>query len=290
MTVLREAHHEIARKLDVAFRTGTATPDLTDVIVELDLGRTVDTEPLETLLGETMARFDANRAQSDAWLGPRLHASLRLRRREAARRGVWRYLAAGPGAGYVRWRWGRTDDEGEVTPASLDRFIGPDYKHALGRLWWMAEIFRDGDDYGPAARALSNQDITNTFFRMDVAHHRPSAQGLVEVLVPQEGEALTGREANAVAKAINAAATTLVLDLHAPDTRPDDNARDEWLVEDIDAGLLMRDELVLGPPDPRVPHASVEAMESLLRELLAEAPVRGQRIDAELETKDAAVA
>jgi hypothetical protein len=277
VTVLREATHEIARKLDVAFRTGTATPDFNDAIVDVQLGRAISTEPLAALLNEAMTRFDSNRAQSDAWLGPRVHASLRLRRREAARRGIWRYLAAEPGAEYVRWRWGRVDDEGEVKPAALDRFIGPDYKHALGRLWWMTEVFRDGDDYGPAARALSNQDITNTFFRMDVAHHRPTAQGIVEVLVPRNRDALTGREANAIAKAINATATTLVLDLHAPDTGLDDNARDEWLAEDVDVGVVMRDELIPGPPDPRVARSSVDAMGSLLRELFTEAPVRGRK-------------
>ena len=192
MRKLQEAKRDIVRHLDIAFREGTASPDLSDALVEADVAREVDVDLLDELFEQAMTRFDARPAQSDAWLGPRFHCALRLTRREAARRGIWRFLAADVAPDYVRWRWKGRDGE-EAKPAGLDRFVGPDYKHALGRLWWMAEVFRDGPN-GPAARALSNQDIINNLFRMDIAHHRPTAQASTDLLVPLEGKTLTGRE------------------------------------------------------------------------------------------------
>ena len=131
-----------------------------------------------------MRRFtDAQRATSDRWLGPRLHSALRLSRREAARRGVWRFLGVCVVPDYVRWRFSGDRDDPE-SPAKLERFVGADYKQALSRLWWMSEMFRNGPDYEPATRALGNQDVINNLFRMNVAHHRPIALGAVRVLSP----------------------------------------------------------------------------------------------------------
>src|SRR5207244_262844 len=111
-------------------------------------------------------------AKSDEWLGPRLHHVLRLKRTEAAERGIWLYLAIVERPDYVVWRWGSEDETKE--PVNVDRFAGPDYKHAFARLWWMVELFRDGPDYEPATLALRSQDIPNNLFRMDIAHHRPT--------------------------------------------------------------------------------------------------------------------
>jgi hypothetical protein len=154
--------------------------------------------------------------------------------------------------------------------AREDRFAGPIYKHAIARLWWMAELFRNGNDYGAVPLALMNQDIPNNLFRMDIAHHRPTVLAAVRVL-----EGKTGREANALAKAINSTATTLALDLIAPDELLDPAALERWVVEDIDPVRYL-DEMPPGPDDPQVPEASIESMAVLLSELLAEAPVRGK--------------
>jgi hypothetical protein len=292
-TLLQEASNDIGRSLDVAFRLGTASAQLADYLIPADLGRDIDLEPSLSVVSEAMDRFDTNRARSDAWIGPRLHSALRLDRREAARRGIWRYFAAVACPDYVRWRWISSDsDDGEAKPAPLERFVGPDYKHAFARLWWMAEVFRNGPDYGAAERALSVQDITNNLFRMDIAHHRPTAQAAVNVLVPQSDAALTGREANALAKAINTTATTIAVDLIAPDTPLDEAARAAWITDarDIDVTLLLASDLPRGPDDEEVPPQSVKVMEDLLRELLAEAPIRGRTRPAADEQSDGAKA
>jgi Family of unknown function (DUF6339) len=276
MTKLKELTPGVTTLLDPAFRNGTGQVTIDDYVGALPDMREVDLRPMHEMLDEAMNRFPrSDRARSDSWLGPRLHYALRLTRHAAARRGVWLFLAVAARPDYVVWRW--ADDSGDEEPAGLDRFAGPDYKHALARLWWMAEVFRNGDDYAPAEKALQNQDIVNNLFRMDIAHHRPTVLGAVGVLFPEAGKSLSGREANALAKAANAAATTLQFDAIANDPGLDEAASSAWIerAKDIDP-VANFDTLPSGPPDPKVDPADVKTMKTLLADLLAEAPVRGR--------------
>lgn len=285
---LHELELAATAQLDEQFRLGLAAVSLGDHCRRFP--REVDLTGAAAVIEEAMRRFSGNeRAASDSWLGPRLHAALRLTRREASRRGVWRYLGVCAFPDYVRWRFTDANKEPPLPPP-LERFVGDETKHALGRLWWMAEMFRDGADYEPAAKALSNQDVVNNLFRNDTAHHRPTALGAVRVLVPGgERPPLTGREANALAKAVNTTAATVLLDALAPDEPLDDAARMFWIgrAEDHDPGLYF-DDLPQGPGDPVTPAESVDRMEELLTQLLAEAPVRDKEKDDSTEEADAA--
>jgi hypothetical protein len=258
-------------------RAGRDALESADYQREFDRG--LELEPLAMVLAEAMSKFADNPPESDAWAAPRVHYALRLTRREAAERDVWRFVGLVAEPGYVRWRWGAGEDpEATVEDApGLERFAGPDYKHAVARLWWMAELFRDGPDYAPAALAMTNQDIPNNLFRMDLAHHRPTVQAFLRTLTKKDGGLLGGREANALAKAANAAATTLQFDAIAPDLALDPEARRSWVgaAPDVDPAAYFTS-LPVGPDDPKVPEVSIERMLQLLRELFAEAPVRGR--------------
>lgn len=276
-TVIREA--DAAVRLSPAFRLGTEDLNVGDYLREPKGVRPHKLANIRRLLDAVMTRYQQEAsAASDSWLGPRLHAALRLSRREAGNRDLWRFLGLWA-ADYVRWRFG--PPAGETDPekaAPTERFVGPEYKHALARLWWMAELFRDGKDYSPAALALTNQDIINSLLKYDVAHHRPTALATLAVLRRPDGEGLIGgREANALAKAVNLAASTLLLDALAVDDSLDAAARRQWesVRDDHDAREWFT-ELPEGPEDPPVPPASVKKMEVLLTELFAEATVRGK--------------
>jgi len=263
------------------FRLGIDDLDVKQHLREMPGRREHRLEPVRVVLDTAMERWDRSEAAaSDSYVGPRLHAALRLSRREAGDRGVWRFLGLW-GADYVRWRFGPpegVDDPDEA--AKAERFIGPDYKQAMARLWWMAETFRDGKDYSTAALALTNQDIVNNLFRMSIANHRPTALASLAVLPrADDGTFLPpmGRFANALAKATNAAASTLLLDVVGPDEQPDTVARARWEAEgaEYDARAYV-DAMPEGPDDGEVPTESVEEMTRLLTVLFAEAPVRGR--------------
>jgi hypothetical protein len=280
---LQELSYGVTTRLDPEFRTSGGALELEDFIQTFS--REIDLRPLNTVVDEVMERFTRSEsASSDAWLGPRLHHVLRLERHEAARRGPWLYLAIAARPDYVIWRFGDPDKPEEAV--GVERFAGPDYKHAFARLWWMTELFRNGSDYRTAELALGNQDITNNLFRMDVAHHRPTALGAVAVLFPDGERPRTGRAANALAKAVNAAATTLQLDAIVLDGGPDEAAAKAWIesARDVDA-LTILDELPSGPDDPPVAGDDTDRMADLLSSLLAEAHIRGEDRDAPEEAE-----
>jgi len=261
-----------------AWRAGDESVDFTpfELVRERDPELpAIDLDAVREVVRHAMEEYaDRPEGGADAWLAPRLHSALRVTRREAARLGLWRHLGLVVLPEYVRHRWGPAEGVGD--PAAPDRFHGPTYKHALGRLWWGAELFRDGPDYTPVEKAFQNQDLMNNFFRMDVAHHRPTAQAAVKVLFPEDAPKRGGREANALSKAVNAAATTLLVDAMAVDAPLDTAARHAWMQERIDP-LLIIERMPTGPDDPRVPERSVTAMTDLLEVLFSEAPVRGKQ-------------
>jgi hypothetical protein len=269
MTELRQVDLVITRRITPAFREGDESIDLTPYESPIPTGRIVDVDIVMKLLAETETRYAAKPAQSDTWLGPRLHAALRLTRAEAATQGIWSWLALGPCASYIRWRWS--------TNLQVSRFVGSSYDHGLARLWWMAELFRNGSDYTVAEQALSNRDIAQNFLRMDIAHHRPTCQAFMRVPSRRRpGRPLTGREANALAKAANCAATTLVYDVIAPDLPLDGDARRDWIQTEIDINELLEG-VPQGPPDPKVPDDAIGTMTALMTELFADAPIRDDK-------------
>ncbi|MDJ1134502.1 DUF6339 family protein [Streptomyces iconiensis] len=229
------------------------------------------------LLEDAMYEFGETRTAADAWLAPRLHATLRLTRVEAADPGLWNYLALGVAPDYVHWRHNPSGERpAEPTaPVPAERFKGPHYKQAFARLWWTAELFRDGPDYTPVVTACGIQDILNFAIRLEVMDHRPTAQAVVRLLT--DGTVRTGRETNALAAAVNAAASTLFLDALAPDVDRNPTDIRAWSDGAEDAMPVNRRILPGGPDEERTPKESVEILAEQFRELFDEAPVRGSR-------------
>ncbi|SFD62654.1 DUF6339 family protein [Streptomyces aidingensis] len=276
--LLRDA--AAARLVARGVLTGQEEPPLVAAIraaepIEDDRSRW-DVRPIRELLDEAMRRHPREeRAQADAWLAPRLHATLRITRAEAADTGVWNFLALVVGPDYLVWRHlpTRTKD-GETPAVTADRFRGLHYKQGFARLWWAAELFRDADDYRPAVVACRNQDVLNTVLRLDIIDHRPTARAVTRLL--EQGTVTIGREVNALATAINTAASTLMYDVMAPDDGPDADGLRQW-IDDCDlAPPASLDTLPDGPDDGPIPSGSVDTLVKQFEKLFAEAPVRGR--------------
>ncbi|MEV7275924.1 DUF6339 family protein [Streptomyces sp. NPDC093111] len=240
-------------------------------------GRTADrrrTAPVRELLDETMRRFADDRYAADGWLAPRLHATLRMTRAEAADSRLWNHLAMIVAPDYVVWRHkGADSTEGPgIAPAA--RFCGPHYTQTFSRLWWAAELFRDGDDYGPVATACRIQDVLNTTMRLDVIDHRPTAQAMIRVIggLLDAGVARPGDRVNAFSSAVNAAGSTLMYDVLAPDVPPDVDELHDWI--EAGASEAVDWDRPEGPRDGRADVRAVDALLPLFERLSAEAPLR----------------
>ncbi|MFD8009949.1 DUF6339 family protein [Streptomyces sp. NPDC059762] len=205
-----------------------------------------EVEPVRDLIEDAMHAFEDNRTQADAWLAPRLHAALRLTRREAADRRLWTHLALAVAPDYVAWRhFSRTTSK--IGP---ERFRGAPDRQCFSRLWWAAEMFRDGADYAPVVAACGNQDLIHSALRRELIDHRPTAQALVQVM--QRGVAVTGREIEGLMTAISAAGATLVYDALAPDVPREPSAVRDW-IEEAARASVPRHVLPDGPDEEPVP-------------------------------------
>ena len=228
------------------------------------------TASIRELLERAMTRFDDNRTAADGWLAPRLHATLRMTRAEAGDGKLWNHLAMLVAPDYVVWRHKGT----EIAPSS--RFSGPHYTQCFSRLWWAAELFRDGPDYRPVEVACSIQDILNTTLRLDVIDHRPTAQALLAVFkgLISSGVPRPGDHINALSSAVNTAGSTLVYDVLAPDNQPLVEDLHDWIADAATAPAVHWDRLPEGPDDGRVSRTAIDTLVPLFEKLLAEAPIR----------------
>ena len=251
---------------DEAFRTGEVPAvDASQYVVEdLGLGRRIPLVPLRAVVSEAMRRWDPRK--SDPWLGPRVHATIRLTRREAADKRVWEYLTVVEFPDYVRWRWSNPDDPG--APVPIDRFLGEDSKNALARLWWAAELTRNGADYGPTVKALTISRFSVSWLHLNLMHHRAAALAAVDFLNSYQDEGATSAQGQVLAKAVNVALRTLALDVLAVVPGTDAESVREWCRQEVDETTMM-DELPQGPDEPPVPAADVAAVRGML-DLLAE--------------------
>ncbi|MEV7733542.1 DUF6339 family protein [Streptomyces sp. NPDC088921] len=236
---------------------------------------------IRNLVDDAMYMYgDSKPTQADSWLAPRLHAILRLTRAEAADSALWNYLALGVAPDFVVWRH-FSENKKTVNPRY---FKGPYHKQAFARLWWAAELFRDGSDYAPVEAACGNQDMLNTVLRLDIIDHRPTAQALVRLL--RRGVVRTGRDANALGKAVNAAGATLMYDVIAPDLERDTNAVQRWIGEGEQGLTVHYRSLPTGPAEERAPADSVDRLTDYFAELFADVPVRGKEEGEEVREGD----
>ncbi|MBK3577789.1 hypothetical protein JHN63_29120 [Streptomyces sp. MBT65] len=233
-------------------------------------------EPLRGLVEDAMFAFQDDRTSADAWLAPRLHATLRLTRREAADKRLWNHLALAVAPDYVAWRHlsvaTANRPERRLAP---ERFRGAADRQCFSRLWWAAELFRNGPHYEPVEIACGNQELMHTVLRLELADHRPSAQAVVRLL--KTGRVTTTREINGLCVAISAAGATLIYDVIGPDISKDPARMRRWVAEAESAPPVGRHSLPQGPDEEPVPEESIAALTACFEDLFTTAPVRGRK-------------
>lgn len=220
-----------------------------------EFSRNIDIEPLVFVVAEAMKTYEGKRVESDRWLAPRVHSTLRLYRHEAANMGIWRYLAVVVLRDYVRWRWGKEDGTLDMV-----RVFGPETRNAIARLWWTAELTRNGPDYAPTAEAFQVQDTALWLIDVDAFHNRAAALGFIEFLkTANDGGRATSKQIQRYGKALNHALTTVILDDLVPDRGPDMDAIQAWISQSPDETVEP-----VGPDEPKVPEDQIQAVVSFL--------------------------
>lgn len=206
MTTIYELTKEGNELVDEPFVRGNR--DLTDEQIETARRETdfdvessdFDVEGLrrkfEAVMGDTEVDFgdvtidgseyEEGMASIDAAMASEVRKHLGFTREQASRDGIWRYLAVVVFPDFVRYRWPYPDNSSNRTFTSArDKFLRPAsdlYGNALVRLWWMAELTRDGDDYTLTRAALGHQELANDVFDRGYARYPPAVRATVDEL------------------------------------------------------------------------------------------------------------
>lgn len=140
----------------------------------------IELRALDRVLDETISSTAPFDATMDGQIAAPIHQALPLSRRDASEAGVWRFLTVVHRPDFVRHRW-----EHRSLTAMKSRFWAPGTRpdsNALCRLWWIAELTREGSDYRLTERVLARQTLANNLFTRELSWYRPAVQAYVDVL------------------------------------------------------------------------------------------------------------
>ena len=132
------------------------------------------------------SEYERGDASIDAAVAGEVRKHLNLTREQAAHDGVWRYLAVVEFPKFVRYRWPYPDPKSnrsfDSAKAKYLKHSRDLYEQAFVRLWWIAELTRDGDDYNLTRVALSKQELANDVFDRGFARYPEAVRATVEEL------------------------------------------------------------------------------------------------------------
>ena len=247
--VAREARVELANE----FPGTDIDPALLAALQHHVLGLSPDAKP------------DERNATMDQWLAPRLHAALRIPRRLAADRGFWAWLAIDHFADFVHLRWRPSDG----APTSAWRFTGEVLRNGVARLWWGAEMVRNGNSYEYVPLVFGRVRTAQFALELRYSHHRPAAIAFTRVVERwTASEALEDERMKATSKRINAQLTTRSLEAIAGFHDADEDPPDDWYRDRPSLESLTADELPVGPETDAVPEEALVRLEAWFRSLV----------------------
>lgn len=262
MKILKGLSSAARTALSDEFRRGLVPAvDVAEYEEAHDFNRVIDLEPLREVVEIAMKQPD--RRTSDAWLGPRVHAALRLTRREAADRRIWQYLSIAEFPEYVHWRWKQDDEE---RPIPYERFVGGEKHNAFGNLWWVSELTRNGNDYKTAETANSISRFSVSWLTLNAMHHRPCALAVVDFLNDLRTAGPNDEQSQKMVKAFNAVLRTTSLDAFVPNHPTDSDAVRDWIAETIDVTTMV-DHLPIGPDEAPVHQDAIDIVRKFLDDL-----------------------
>lgn len=197
----------------------------------------------------------------DRWLAPRLHAAIRLPRRITSDRRFWAWLAMSTAPEYIRQRWTRN--------GSLNawRFTGGLLRNGVSRLWWAAELLRNGPDYSAAELGLRRVRTAQFALELKYSWYRPAAIAFVRVA---EGTPLAvDEQMKAMSKRANAYLPLAPLEaIGFDDAEPQFD--DAWWSHTVNLGELVSGDGPKGPEDGYADAGAISSLERWFRSILQE--------------------
>jgi len=163
--------------------TSLSESDLSDHIEPLPGGHTTDLSALDAVIDRVVDNHTRYDTSMDKALAEDVHRQLDITRRAAGDPGLWHWLAVVRYPHFVRHRW-----EYHSEAAMREKFLGAGsdlYSNAIHRLWWIAELTHEDDDYALTETVFSNQTMVNKVFDRWFARYRPAVIALCDELADE---------------------------------------------------------------------------------------------------------
>jgi hypothetical protein len=234
-------------------------------------GRTIefDEELLSAVLAEGIDRYGDDINGLDAWLAPRVHNVIRVPRRIASDRLFWAWIAIEFGREYIKHRF----SDGEGSAIKEFRFTGTHLRNGVSRLWWSAELARNGRDYGPVAQVLSGVRIAQFALELRYSWYRPAVIAFARVCVDRE---LRDAKMQGLSVRVNAYLGTRPVELIGLDETVAEDYDAEWWAGASPSKRQLFDGKFEGPDDGRASEDAIGELVNWFGEVLRELePVPG---------------
>ena len=146
-------------------------------------GAKADLSTLDTAFDAVVAEYERTETAMDGKLTADVHRCLDISRRTASDPGLWHWLAVVRYPEFVRHRW-----EYRSEAAMREKFLGAGsdlYSNAIHRLWWIAELTSDGQDYTLTQQVFNNQTMVNKVFDRWFARYEPAVVAICDELADE---------------------------------------------------------------------------------------------------------
>jgi hypothetical protein len=189
------------------FMRGTEPLDdeLAEFVEPLPGSPTADLEALDAVVKEAITTHSQFDTSLDGAIATDVHQILDITRRTAGYPGFWHWLAVNRYPDFVRHRW-----EYSTEQAMREKYLGAGsdlYSNAIHRLWWIAELTHDGDDYSLTNVVFDNQTMVNKVFDRWFARYRPAVIAICDELADEPSSVI-----NDVTRRFNHALTNVQLE------------------------------------------------------------------------------
>jgi len=142
-----------------------------------------DLSTLDVAVETVVSNFSRTDTAMDGALAADVHQCLDITRRTAGDPGLWHWIAVVRYPEFVRHRWEYRSEE-----AMREKFLGAGsdlYSNALHRLWWIAELTSDAEDYTLTESVFANQTIVNKVFDRWFARYEPAVVAICDELTDE---------------------------------------------------------------------------------------------------------
>lgn len=244
------------------FLAGGQTPDLKPYLEPLD--EEFDAEAVKALFAAAVALENAKETDTDAWLAPRFHFLFRVSRRAAADRGMWAWLALAICREYVKWRF---------PEATAWRYYGDLLRNAVSRLWWGAEMVRNGPSYECVPIVFSRVRTAQFALELGYSRYRPAAIAFTRVAEGVgSGEKLNDPMMKDLSKSINAYLSLTALEARGLSEDDTSIVDDNWRKHHPSLTEVQKAEIasLRGPNDGMVSEGAIRSLEEWFREIAQE--------------------